>query len=83
MSDDGKYGGYTYEDRKDLSKMTLEVEPRNVRAFDQIVYGKMPFYRAVNSAIHFFIQVFSAKDGDEIEFPVPSKVAKIRVVVKR
>jgi hypothetical protein len=76
-------GGYTYEDRKNLSKMTLEVEPRNVTAFDRLMRGKMPFYRAVNSAIFFFIQVYSAKDGDEIALPVPSKVGRISVVVKR
>lgn len=76
-------GEYTYEERQNLSAMTIDVEPRNVVAFDQVIRGRMPFYRAVNSALFFFIQVFRAKHGDEIDFPIPQKVGKIRVVVKR
>lgn len=75
--------GYSYEDRKNLSSMDILVEPASVVAFDRHIRGKMPFYRAVNSAIQFFVAVMSARDGDEVALPVPKKVAGITVVVRR
>lgn len=66
-----------------MSDMTILMEPATVVAFDRGMRGKMPFYRAVNAAIRFFIDVYSAKDGDVIDLPVPRKVAKIQVVVRR
>lgn len=75
--------GYSYEDRKNMSSMDILVEPASVVAFDRHIRGKMPFYRAVNSAIQFFVSVMNAKDGDEIALPVPKKVARITVVVRR
>lgn len=74
---------YTYEERANLSEMSILLEPRTVMAFDKQMRGKMPFYRAVNSAIRFFIDVYTAKHGDVIDFPVPRKVGKIQVVVRR
>jgi len=75
--------GYSYEERAHMTKETILLEPASVRAFYTHMHGKMPFYRAVNSAIQFFIAVYTAQHGDEIDLPVPQKVGKIKVVVKR
>lgn len=75
--------GYTYEERANMSDMTILVEPQTVMEFDRKMRGKMPFYRTVNSAIRFFIDVYTAQHGDVIDFPVPRKVGKIQVVVRR
>lgn len=74
---------YTWEEMANLTKWTMDIEPATIVAFDTLVRGRMPFYRTVNAAIRFFIQVYTAKHGDVIDFPVPQKVGRIRVEVKR
>lgn len=66
-----------------MSEMTILVEPKTVVEFDGRMRGKIPFYRAVNAAMRFFIDVYDAKDGDVIDFPVLRKLGKIQVVVRR